>query len=130
MKFGKGIQIGNGTDATVFSTGVTVCEALKAKEELEKIGINIRIVDMHTIKPIDKDLIIKCSKETKRLISIEDHSVIGGLGSAISEVLTTYYPCKLERMGIKDVFGKSGKAMELMEYFKIDSKAITEKFLK
>ena len=79
FKIGKGVQIGNGTDATVFATGVVVPEAIKAKEELEKQGINIRVVDIHTIKPIDKELIIKCAKETKKLISIEDHNIIGGL---------------------------------------------------
>ena len=79
FELGKGIQIGEGTDATVFATGVTVSEAIKAKEELEKEGINIRVVDMHTIKPIDENLIIKCAKETKKLISLEDHNIIGGL---------------------------------------------------
>lgn len=79
FELGKGIQIGEGTDATVFATGVVVSEALKAKEELEKQGINIRVVDIHTIKPIDEELIVKCAKETKKLISIEDHSIIGGL---------------------------------------------------
>ena len=95
FKIGKGVQIGNGTDATVFATGVVVPEAIKAKEELEKQGINIRVVDIHTIKPIDKELIIKCAKETKKLVSIEDHNIIGGLGSAICEVLTEEYPAKL-----------------------------------
>lgn len=128
FEIGKGIQIGEGTDATIFATGVTVSEALKAQEQLQKAGINVRVVDIHTIKPIDKEIIIKCATETKRLISVEDHNVIGGLGSAIAEALTENYPCKLERMGINDVFGKSGKAEELLEYFKIDSKAIIEKF--
>ena len=72
---------------------------------------------MHTIKPIDREIIVKSAKETKKLISIEDHSIIGGLGSAISEVLTEEYPCKLDRMGIKDTFGKSGNAVELLKYF-------------
>ena len=79
FEIGKGVQIGEGTDATVFATGVVVSEAIKAKEELAKQGINIRIVDIHTIKPIDKKLIVKCAKETKKIISIEDHSVTGGL---------------------------------------------------
>ena len=79
FEFGKGIQIGEGTEATVFATGVVVAEAIKAKEELEKQGINIRVVDIHTIKPLDKELVIKCAKETKKLISIEDHNIIGGL---------------------------------------------------
>jgi len=79
FEIGKGIQIGEGTDATIFATGVTVAEAIGAKEILEKEGINIRVIDMHTIKPIDRNLIVKCAKETKKLITIEDHSIIGGL---------------------------------------------------
>ena len=110
FEIGKAVQIGDGTDATVFATGVTVSEAIKAQEALEEKGINIRVVDIHTIKPIDKETIIRCAKETKKLISIEDHNVIGGLGSAISEVLTDEYPVKLTRLGINDTFGKSGKA--------------------
>lgn len=121
FEFGKGIQIGNGTDATIFATGVTVSEALKAKEELVKRGIDVRVVDIHTIKPIDKDLIVKCAEETNKLISIEDHSIIGGLGSAISEVLTEFYPKKLIRLGVKDMFGKSGKAFDLMKFYHITS---------
>ncbi len=126
FEIGKGIQIGDGKDATVIATGVTVEQAILAKEELAKENINIRIIDMHTIKPIDKEIIIKCAKETKKLITIEDHSIIGGLGSAVSEVLTEEYPTKLIRMGIKDTFGKSGKAEELMEYFKITKKDIIQ----
>lgn len=130
FEIGKAIQIGNGTDGTVFATGVTVAEAIQAQEELKAQGIDIRVVDVHTIKPIDQDIIVKCAKETKRLVSIEDHSVIGGLGSAISEVLTEKYPARLERMGMKDTFGKSGKAEELMAYFGLTAKAIVEKFVK
>lgn len=128
FEIGKAVQIGEGTDGTVFATGVTVAEAIKAQEELKLQGINIRVVDVHTIKPIDRDMIIKCAKETKKLVSVEDHSVIGGLGSAISEVLTEEYPVKLERMGMLDTFGKSGKAEELMEYFGLTSKAIVKQF--
>lgn len=124
FSIGKAIQIGEGTDATVFATGVVVAEALKAKELLEKKDIHIRVIDMHTIKPIDREMIVKCAKETKKLISIEDHSVIGGLGSAIAEVLTEEYPCKLVRMGIKDTFGKSGNAVELLKYFGLTSEDI------
>lgn len=128
FEIGKGIQHGEGTDATIFATGVTVAEALKAKEELEKEGFQIRVVDMFTIKPIDREMIVKCAKETKRLITIEDHSIIGGLGSSICEVLAEEYPCYVERMGIQDRFGKSGKAQQLLKYFKIDSTAIVNKF--
>ena len=126
FEIGKAIQIGEGTDGTVFSTGITVSEAIKAQEILKQEGINIRVVDMHTIKPIDKEIIIKSAKETKKLISIEDHNIIGGLGSAISEVLTEEYPTKLIRLGIKDVFGKSGKAEELIKYFGITADNIIE----
>ena len=129
FEIGKMVQIGNGTDATVFATGVTVAEAIKAQEELRKKEIAIRVIDVHTIKPIDQEMIIKCAKETKRLISIEDHSVIGGLGSSIAEVLTDKYPTRLERIGIEDIFGMSGKAEALMKYFKIDKDAIIEKIL-
>lgn len=129
FEIGKGVQIGEGKDGTIFATGVTVEEAIKAKEELLKHGIDVRVVDIHTIKPIDKELIIKCAKETKKLISVEDHSIIGGLGSAISEVLTENYPKKLIRLGLKDAFGTSGSADELMEYFEITSKFIVRKFI-
>ena len=127
FEIGKMVQIGDGTDATVFATGVEVAEALKAKEKLEKENINIRVVDVHTIKPIDREMIIKCARETKKLITIEDHSVIGGLGTAVCEVLSEEYPTKVVRMGMQDRFGKSGKAEQLLKYFKIDSEAIIEK---
>ncbi len=126
FEIGKMVQIGDGTDATVFATGVEVAEALKAKEELEKENINIRVVDVHTIKPIDREMIIKCAKETKKLITIEDHNVIGGLGTAVCEVLSEECPTKVVRMGMQDRFGKSGKAEQLLKYFKLDSQAIIE----
>lgn len=121
FEIGKGIQIGEGTDAGIIATGVVVPEAIKAMEELKKEGINARVIDIHTIKPIDKDLIIKTAKEVKKLITIEDHSIIGGLGSAVSEVLTDNYPCKLTRMGIQDTFGHSGPATELLSHYGLTS---------
>ncbi len=124
FEIGKGIQIGDGTDATIFATGVTVAEALKAQEILKERGINVRVVDIHTIKPIDRELIVKCAKETDKIITVEDHSIIGGLGSAVCEVLAEEYPTKVIRMGIPDCFGKSGKATDLMKYFRIDAQAI------
>ena len=126
FKIGKGVQIGQGTDASIIATGATVAEALKAQEILKEDGIDVRVIDMHTIKPIDRDLIVKCAKETKRIITVEDHNIIGGLGSAVCEVLSEEYPTKVERMGIPDCFGRSGKAEELMKYYKIDSSAIVE----
>ena len=129
FEIGKGVQIGDGTDATIIATGVTVSEALKAQEVLKENGVNVRVVDMHTIKPIDRELIVKCAKETKRIITVEDHSIIGGLGTAVCEVLAEEYPVKIERMGVPDVFGRSGKAEELMKYYKIDCCAIVEKIM-
>lgn len=129
FEIGKGIQIGDGCDATVIATGLMVSEAIKAKEELEKSGINIRVIDIHTIKPIDKELIVKCAKETKRIITIEDHSIINGLGTAVCEVLTEEYPCRVTRLGMKDTFGKSGKAEKLLEYFGLDKNGIIKEIM-
>ena len=128
FEFGKGIQIGEGTDASIIATGVGVSEALKAQEMLKEKGINVRVIDIHTIKPIDEELIIKCAKETKRIITVEDHNVIGGLGSAVCEVLSENYPTKVERIGVQDTFGRSGKAEELMKLYKIDVGAIVNLF--
>ncbi len=129
FEIGKMLVHGEGTDATVFATGVEVQEALKAKNELKKQNISIRVVDVHTIKPIDKETIIKCAKETKKIIAVEDHSIIGGLGSAICEVLSEEYPTKVIRMGVQDTFGGSGKWHELLENFGLTSKNIIEKIL-
>ena len=129
FEIGKGVQIGDGTDASIIATGVVVSEAIKAMEELKKQGINVRVIDMHTIKPIDRELIIKCAKETQKIITVEDHSIIGGLGSSVCEVLSDELPTKVIRMGINDVFGRSGNAEELIRYYKIDSTAIVNKVL-
>lgn len=129
FEIGKAKQIGEGTEATIFATGVTVAEALKAQEVLAQKGVQVRVVDMFTIKPIDTEIIIKSAKETKRIITVEDHSVIGGLGTAVCEVLSTVSPHKVERMGIPDCFGRSGKAEELMKAFKITAGDIIEKVL-
>ena len=128
FEIGKMVQIGEGTDACLFASGDVVSEAIKAQEILSEKGINVRVIDVHTIKPIDEEMIIKCAKETKRLISVEDHNIIGGLGSAIAEVLTSKCPCKLERIGIKDQFGRSGKAEELLHYYSLDAEGIVSLF--
>ena len=130
FELGKAIMHGEGNDATVFATGDMTSVALMAQEELKKEGIDIRVVDFHTIKPIDREMIIKCAKETKKLISIEDHSIINGLGTAISEVLIEEYPKKLVKIGINDEFGKSGKAEELLRYFKLTPEKIIEEVKK
>ena len=105
-----------------------MAESLKAQESLREKGVNIRVVDVHTIKPIDKEMIVKCARETKKLVSVEDHNVIGGLGSAIAEVLTEKEPKKLVRLGMKDTFGRSGKAEELMKLYGISAESIEREF--
>lgn len=128
FEIGKGVQFGEGRDGTVIATGVTVVEALKAMEELKNKDINIRVIDIHTIKPIDKEIILKAAKETDKIITIEDHSIIGGLGTAVCEVLSENYPSKVIRMGIKDTFGTSGNAKELMKHFNITAADIVNQF--
>ena len=126
FELGKGIQFGDGIDATIFATGVTVAESLKAKEILADKGISVRVVDIHTIKPIDKELILKCANETKNIFTVEDHSIIGGLGTSVMEVVSENYPVKVNRIGINDCFGKSGNAKELMKYFGVDAESIVK----
>lgn len=122
--FGKAIKHGNGKDATIIATGVTVAEAIKAQNKLKEIGVNVRVLDIHTIKPIDKEAIINSAIETNIIYTVEDHSIIGGLGGLVCEILSENYPKKVVRLGIRDEFGQSGKWDELMKYYKIDSEAI------
>ena len=126
FEIGKAIQIGDGTDASIIATGVTVSEALKAQEALKEKGINVRVIDVHTIKPLDKEMIIKCAKETKRIITIEDHSIIGGLGTAVCEVLSENFPAKVTRIGINDTFGESGTAEELLKKYNLNSEYLVK----
>lgn len=128
FKLGGSHTFGNGCDGTVFAVGNTVAIALEAKKELEEKGIKIRVVDLYSIKPVDKETIIKCAKETEKLISIEDHSVIGGIGSIVSNVLTEYYPKKLIKLGVQDKFGKSGDIENLYKKYGITKDEIVKKF--
>ena len=128
FKIGGSHVFGDGIDGTIFSYGPTVQIALSAKSELEKQGIFVRVVDLYSIKPVDKETILKCAKETDKLISIEDHSIIGGIGSIISNILCEEYPKKLEKIGIKDRFGKSGSAKADYEYFGLTKENIISKF--
>lgn len=126
FEFGKGITLKEGNDVTIIATGIMVHESLEAAKILEAEGINARIIDIHTIKPIDKDIIIKAAKETKGIITAEEHSIIGGLGSAVAEVLAEEYPAKLTRIGVKDKFGCSGKPRELLEKYEITANDIVK----
>lgn len=128
FKLGGSHTFGNGCAGTVFAVGNTVAIALEAKKELEEKGINIRVVDLYSIKPVDKETIIKCAKETEKLISIEDHSVIGGIGSIVSNVLTEYYPKQLIKLGVQDKFGKSGDIENLYKMYGITKDEIVKKF--
>lgn len=116
-----------GNDLTVFTNGETLCEAIIAAQELKKEGISVRVVNMSVIKPIDKETIIKCAKETKFIITIENHSTIGGLGSAVCEVVCDNYPTKVYRIGIQDEFGQSGKSGELLNYFGLNSDGLIKR---
>ena len=133
FKVGKGVVLREGRDISIIATGALVHEALLAYEELKKNKISARIINIHTIKPIDKELILKAAKETKAIITAEDHSIYGGLGSAVAEILAENYPIKIERIGVKDRFGESGRPEELYEKYGLTSSAIvnaTKKLLK
>lgn len=130
FEIGKGQVINDGNDITIVSTGLMTTESMKAVEMLKADGINARLINIHTIKPIDKDIIIKAAKETGHIVTVEEHSVVGGLGSAVAEVLAEEYPCKMTRMGVKDVFGQSGKPYELLDLYGLTDKHIAAKVKK
>lgn len=127
FEIGKGITLAEGNDVTIIATGIMVEVALQAKEELAKEGISARIINIHTIKPIDNELLIKAAKETGAIVTAEEHSVIGGLGSAVSEVVAEECPVPVLKVGIKDTFGESGKPNELLELYGLTSASIVEK---
>ncbi len=131
IEIGKGCELKKGTDVTIIGTGIMVNEAMMAAETLEAEGISVRVIDMHTIKPIDAEIIVKAAKETKLIVTAEEHNIIGGLGSAVAEVLTEQAPQRQLRIGVQDTFGESGKPNELMEKYGLTAahivKAIKEK---
>lgn len=117
FEIGKGITLKEGGDITIIATGLMVHEALKAAESLEEKGVEARVLNLHTIKPIDQELIIKAAEETGAVITAEEHNIIGGLGSAVAEVLSENMPVLLKRIGVEDTFGESGKPAELLEKY-------------
>lgn len=127
FEIGKGITLAEGNDVTIVATGMMVDLALQARDELSKDGINARVINIHTIKPIDSELLIKAAKETGAIVTAEEHSIIGGLGSAVAEVITEEYPVPVLKIGIKDTFGESGKPNELLELYGLTAQAIVEK---
>lgn len=126
FQIGVANTIKDGTDVTILSTGLMTQEALKASEELAKDGISVRVVNVGTIKPLDGETVLKAAKETKFIITAEEHSVIGGLGSAVSEFLSEVYPTKIKKLGIYDKFGQSGKATELLEKYELTAKKLVQ----
>lgn len=126
FEIGKGVTLAQGNDVTIVATGMMVELALEAKEELAKDGINARVINIHTIKPIDKDLLINAAKETGAIVTAEEHSIIGGLGSAVAEVVTEECPVPVVKVGIKDTFGESGKPNELLKAYGLTTEAIVE----
>ena len=126
FEVGKGVLLKDGSDITILATGLEVGESLKAAEKLEADGVSVRVINIHTIKPIDEDIILKAAKETKKLFTVEEHSIIGGLGSAVAEVLAEKAPSPLYRIGVRDTFGESGPAVELLHKYKLDAEGIYE----
>jgi len=124
---GRGIELRDGKDATIIACGTAVALALEAADILAAQGIHISVVDMHTIKPLDTDLIIRKAKETGVIITVEEHSIIGGLGSAVCETVSENCPVIVNRIGINDIFGQSGKPDELMEHYGITTDNIIQK---
>jgi transketolase len=127
FEIGRGIELASGKDITIIATGLMVIEALKAKEMLATEGIDARIVNIHTIKPIDRDIIAKAAKETGVIVTAEEHNIIGGLGSAVCEVVAEECPVPVVRVGVEDVFGKSGTATAVLEYFGLTAENIAKK---
>ncbi|WP_252224005.1 transketolase family protein [Clostridium sp. ZBS2] len=130
FEIGKGIILRDGKDLTIIATGLCVVEALEAANKLEANGIDARVINIHTIKPIDVDLIVKAAEETGKIVTVEEHSVIGGLGGAVAEVLVEKCPIKMLRIGINDVFGESGPAELLIKKYGLDAHGIYEKIEK
>jgi transketolase len=128
LKIGKGIVVEDGKDITFITTGTMVEPALETKKILKEQGISARVIDMHTIKPIDDKLVLKCAKETKAIITAEEHSIIGGLGAAVAEILAeNNVQTRFLRMGIKDVFCESGSPAELWEKYELNEKHMVKK---
>ncbi|MGN0276426.1 MAG: transketolase family protein [Hominisplanchenecus sp.] len=127
FELGKGIVLREGTDVAILATGLEVYETLRAAEMLAADGIQARVINIHTIKPLDEELVIAAAKECKKIVTVEEHSVIGGLGSAVCDTLCANYPAPVLKIGINDVFGESGPAVELIKKYGLDGESIYQK---
>lgn len=130
FEIGKAVTLKEGSDATVIATGLMVQVALKAAEELEKENINVRVLDIHTIKPLDREAVLKAARETGAIVTAEEHNVLCGLGSAVCEAITEEYPVPVLKVGTMDTFGKSGNPLALMEKYGLTKENIIEKVKK
>ena len=124
FEIGKGITLREGSDVTLVATGLCVNSALEAAQMLEKDGVSAEVINIHTIKPLDADLIVKSAAKTGKVVTVEEHSIIGGLGSAVAEALCENQPTKMMRIGVRDTFGESGSAAALLEKFQLDGKGV------
>lgn len=127
FEVGKGVQLRDGSDVTIIATGLMVNEALNAADALKAEGVSARVINIHTIKPIDRDIICTAAKETGVIVTAEEHSVIGGLGSAVADVVTECCPVPVVKVGVNDVFGHSGPAVDLLKEFGLSAENIAEK---
>ncbi len=127
FELGKGVQLADGTDLTIVASGLTVSMALEAKETLAAEGISARVINIHTIKPIDKEILVKAAKETGAIVTAEEHNIIGGLGSAVAEAVAEAYPVPVLRVGMNDTYGHSGTVPALLEKYGINPAAIVAK---
>ncbi len=126
FEIGKGVELCPGTDVTIVATGLMVGEALKAVPLLKEQGISARVINMATIKPIDKEILVRAAKETGAIVTAEEHNIIGGLGGAVAEVITETVPVPVIRLGVKDTFGQSGPALELLRLFGLSEQGVVE----
>lgn len=124
FEIGKAVTLREGKDVTIIASGLTVSTSLDAAELLAKDGIEAKVINMHTIKPIDAEAVIEAAKQTGKVVTVEEHSVIGGLGSAVCDVLAENYPVKVKKIGINDIFGESGPAAELVKKYGLDGESI------
>ena len=124
FEIGKGVELKKGTDLTIIATGLPVSESLEAAKMLEAEGISAQVINIHTIKPLDEEMVIAAAKATGRIFTVEEHSIIGGLGSAVAECVSQNHPVKVTRIGVRDVFGESGPAKELLHKYELDAEGI------
>ena len=127
FEIGKGTVVREGKDVTIVATGICVDSALGAAEKLAAEGIDAEVVNICTIKPLDEDIIVNSARKTGKVVTVEEHSVIGGLGSAVCDILSEKQPTKVMKIGINDVFGESGPALELIQKYGLDAQSIYEK---